>query len=764
MFSIILKRLNYLKSFFTIFLHLPLKFSLMKKIYLDYNATTPIDREVAEAMQPYLTEYFGNPSSIHEYGIITKKAIEKARKQLADLLNCSPEEIIFTGGGTESNNYSIKGSAFYLKDKGKHIITSSVEHPAVAEVCAYLEKNGFDVTYLPVDEYGRVSVSDLEKAIRPDTILITIMHANNEIGTLQAISEIAKIAKKYGIRFHSDGAQSVGKVKTDMQKLGVDLFSIAGHKLYAPKGIGALYIRKGVKLEKFMHGANHERNLRAGTENVLEIVGLGKAAEIAKRDFDKNYKHTKAMRDRLYEKIIEKLPDSKLNGHPEYRLPNTLSISFPGIEANTLLSDLDDVAASAGAACHSEGVDLSQVLVAIKVPVSIAMGTIRLSTGKYTTKEEIDRAAEKIIETVHKLSPKTGFQEVKVQNTEEEVKLTHYTHGLGCACKIRPQYLERILKDMPISDNPSVLIGNNTSDDASVYKISEDTAIVQTVDFFTPVVDNPYEFGQIAAANSLSDIYAMGAKPLFALNIVGFPDNRLPESVLKEILRGANDKAKEAGIDILGGHTVEDTEPKFGMTVTATIHPDKIISNANAKPGDVLILSKPIGTGIIATGVKRGITDKHLARKTSKIMAELNAKAADMMQNFPVNACTDITGFGLLGHLKEMTTGSKVNAEIYFNQIPFIEGVFDLALADVIPGGTKNNLAFVADYVHYTENISDIEKLIINDAQTSGGLLISLPEKYAQDFIYKSKQSGISTIQIIGKISGIGKGQISVKK
>lgn len=376
----------------------------MEYIYLDYNATTPIDPEVAKVMQPYLTEYFGNPSSSHEFGIITKKAVEKARKQLAELLNCQADEIIFTSGGTESNNYAIKGSAFYLKDKGRHIISSAIEHPAVTEVCNYLQSKGFEITYLPVNEYGMISIKELEKAIRPDTILISIMHANNEIGTLQPITEISQIAQKYGIRFHSDAAQSVGKVKTDVQELGIDLMSIAGHKLYAPKGIGALYIRKGIKLEKFMHGANHEQNLRAGTENVLEIVGLGKAAEIALVDFDKNYLHLKTMRDRLYENLQKKLPNIKLNGHPEKRLANTLNISFPGIEANTLLSELKGVAVSAGAACHSEGINLSQVISALNIPANIAMGTLRFSTGKYTTEKEIDQASTQIIKAVQKLS------------------------------------------------------------------------------------------------------------------------------------------------------------------------------------------------------------------------------------------------------------------------------------------------------------------------------------------------------------------------
>lgn len=735
----------------------------MNKIYLDYNATTPIDPEVAKAMQPYLTEYFGNPSSIHEYGTITKKAVENARKQIAALINCRPDEIIFTSGGTESNNYSIKGSAFYLKDKGNHIITSSVEHPAVMEVCGYLEKNGFEVTYLSVDEYGMLKLDELEKAIRPTTILITVMHANNEIGTLQPIAEISKIAQKHDIRVHTDAAQSIAKVKVDVQTMGIDLLSIAGHKLYAPKGIGALYIKQGTHLEKLMHGANHERNFRAGTENVLEIVGLGKACELAKRDFDKNYLHVLGMRNSLYDNIISELPKAKLNGHPEKRLPNTLSLSFPGVEANTLLSDIEGIAASAGAACHSEGVDLSQVLLAIKVPVSIAMGTIRLSTGKYTTEEEIEEASKIIIDAVKRLSPDADFTEVKISRTSDKIKLTQYTHGLGCACKIRPQYLERILKSLPVSTNPAVLVGNNTSDDAAVYQISENVAIVQTVDFFTPIVDNPYDFGQIAAANSLSDIYAMGAKPLLALNIVGFPDNRLPESVLKDILHGAADKAKEAGIDILGGHTVEDTEPKFGMTVTAIIDPKELISNSGAKPGDVLILTKPIGTGIIATGVKRGMVDAPLAQKATRIMSELNAKAAEVMQSYPVSACTDVTGFGLLGHLKEMTTGSMVQAEVYYRQIPFIEGVFDLAMADVIPGGTKNNLDFVSSKVSYGKNISELEKLIINDAQTSGGLLVSVPEQYKDEFIAECKAKGLADTSYIGKITENGSGEIMVK-
>lgn len=255
----------------------------MLPIYLDYNATTPIAKEVADAMKPYLYEHFGNPSSSHMYGQKGKKAVDKGRAQLAKLLNCNTSDLIFTSGGTESNNYALKGYAFANRSKGNHIITSSIEHPAVSEVCKYLETEGFEVTYLPVDETGRVQIADVEAAIRPETILISVMYANNEVGTLQPISEISRLAKKHGIGLHSDCAQAIGKVPVDIEVLGVDLLTVAGHKFYGPKGIGALYIKKGVNLQKLMHGADHENNLRAGTENVLEIVGLGEAAELCQR-------------------------------------------------------------------------------------------------------------------------------------------------------------------------------------------------------------------------------------------------------------------------------------------------------------------------------------------------------------------------------------------------------------------------------------------------------------------------------------------------
>jgi len=374
----------------------------MKPVYLDYNATTPIDHEVAESMKPYLEEHFGNPSSLHLMGIAARKAVEKARRQVADLLNCIPEEIVFTSGGTESNNYAIKGVAFANRQKGNHIITSTVEHPAVTEVCKYLEAFGFRTTYIPVDKTGLIDPGKLEKAITKETILITVMHANNEVGTIQPIEDISVIAHKHGIVCHTDAAQSVGKISTDVNDLKVDLLSVAGHKVYAPKGIGVLFIREGIHLEKFMHGASHERNLRAGTENVLEIVGMGKASEIAKRGLDTNMAHMMAMRDRLHNGLKNNIASVRLNGHPEKRLPNTLSIGFKGMEASALLNDLimADIAASAGSACHAGSTTVSHVLEAMKVPLEYAVGTLRLSVGKMTTEEDIDRAIAELAKAV----------------------------------------------------------------------------------------------------------------------------------------------------------------------------------------------------------------------------------------------------------------------------------------------------------------------------------------------------------------------------
>jgi cysteine desulfurase len=737
----------------------------METIYLDYNATTPIAREVADAMVPYLYERFGNPSSSHPYGIAAKRAIEAARAEVASLIGCHPAELIFTSGGTESNNYAIKGAALARREQGNHIITSAVEHPAVIEVCRWLERQGFRLTVLNVDEYGLVDPDELERSITTDTILVTVMHANNEVGTIEPITELAAIAHQHGAWIHTDAAQSIGKIPVDVGTLGVDLLSIAGHKVYAPKGIGALYIRSGINLAKQLHGADHESNRRPGTENVSSIVALGRACSLAGQNLEENQAHFRTMRDRLHVALVEALGDEviKLNGHQEERLPNTLSISFRGVEANTLLTEIaEKVAASAGAACHADDIDVSAVLEAMHVPIEWAMGTVRFSVGRGTTVEEVDRAAAIVAEAVHGLMPDSASRFPEALTEVDTYKLTQYTHGLGCACKLRPQALEEVLKALPPAIDPDVLVGAETVDDAAVYRIREDLAIVQTVDFFTPIVDDPYLFGAISAANSLSDIYAMGARPLFALNIVGFPDKRLPLSVLEEILRGALDKAEEAGISIIGGHTVEDIEPKFGLAVTGIVHPDRVVRNSSARPGDALVLTKPIGVGILSTAAKGGLAEDADVDRASLLMATLNRAACEAMVEVGVHACTDITGFGLLGHLLEMAIGSHVEVVLSAKSVPILPAVRNLAGAGSIPGGTVNNLKHVLPHVAFSPGISEVDKLILADAQTSGGLLISLPEARVAALVEALQVRGVDDAARVGQVQTEGEGHIVV--
>ena len=369
-------------------------------IYLDYNATTPIDEKVKLAMMPFIEQYYGNPSSGHEFGRVAKAAVEKAREQAANLLNAQPDEICFTGGGSEANNMAIKGVAWRYRDKGNHIITSKIEHPAVLNVCEWLSHQGFEITYLPVDPYGRVRPADLEAAMTSRTILVSVMHANNETGTIQPISDLAAISHRHGALFHTDAAQSVGKIPTDVKALGLDFLSIAGHKLYAPKGIGALYIRRGIQIDSLIHGAGHERGLRAGTENVIFDAALGQACEIAKSHLSNPAVNELTdyfwftLKNRLGDRII-------LNGHPVERLPNTLNVSFIGKAGYEVLNELPDIAASTGSACHSGEISLSPVLQAMGVPADIGKGAVRFSLGRYTQKAEIALVIEQIVQVMN---------------------------------------------------------------------------------------------------------------------------------------------------------------------------------------------------------------------------------------------------------------------------------------------------------------------------------------------------------------------------
>jgi len=361
-----------------------------EQIYLDFNASTPIAPEVAEAMRPFLTEHYGNPSSLHWAGRPAKEAVERARGQVARLLGAEPAEIVFTSGGSEANNHALKGVFFALRDRGNHIVTSAIEHPAVIQPCRFLERLGAEVTYVPVDGTGLVDPDDVRRAITPRTILVSVMHANNEVGTIQPIREIAQIAREAGALVHTDAAQTLGKIATDVGDLGVDLLSVAGHKLYAPKGVGALYIRKGTPIEPFVHGAGHEAGRRAGTENVLLDVALGAACELAREWLGMPF--VRELRDDLWQQLQAVFGARVvLNGHPTLRLPNTLNVSFVGQSGSDLLAVMPELAASTGSACHAGMVELSPVLQAMGVPEEVGMGAIRFSLGRTTTKDDVDR-------------------------------------------------------------------------------------------------------------------------------------------------------------------------------------------------------------------------------------------------------------------------------------------------------------------------------------------------------------------------------------
>jgi len=380
-----------------------------KKMYLDHNATTKVDPIVLDEMLPYLRDIFGNPSSIHLFGQDAKSGIELARRRIAVEISASQDEIYFTSGGTESNNLAIKGVVYSLKAKGNHIITSKVEHLSVLEVCKALEREGFRVTYLDVDEYGMVKPEDVLSAINPSTILITIMYANNEVGTIQPIKEISEIAKDKGIYLHSDAVQALGKIKLDVEDLQVDLLSISAHKIYGPKGVGALYIRKGTRIKRITDGGHHERDLRPGTENVAGIVGFGKATESVCNDL--RFEGIKRLRDRLQNGIIDNIKDVKINGHPKMRLPNTLNISIKGVEGEMVLLQLNlkGIACSAGSACTSASSHPSHVLSAMNVPREFIQGSLRFSLGKENTQEEIDYTIDTLVEIVSRIrsiSPK----------------------------------------------------------------------------------------------------------------------------------------------------------------------------------------------------------------------------------------------------------------------------------------------------------------------------------------------------------------------
>jgi cysteine desulfurase len=377
----------------------------MKRIYLDYAATTPVDPQVIEAMLPYYTQMYGNPSSVHACGQETKEGIEVARSKVAGMIKARPEEIVFTSSGTEANNLALKGVSAALKEEGDHIISNTLEHHSVSETCKYLQENGYRVTYLTVDKYGRVDPDDIKKAITPHTIMILIMHANNEVGTIQPIREISRITKQSGIYLHSDAVQTAGHIPVDVEEMGVDLLSMSAHKLYGPKGIGALYVRKGTKIVPLLHGGGQEQGFRSSTENVPSIIGFGKAADLALAEMQSEMVRQSRMRDLLIAELQSEIKDTYLNGHPEWRLPNNINVSIFGIEGESILLNLDlqGICVSTGSACSSTSMQASHVLLAMGVLPEFARCSLRISTGRWTTDEEIERLMQILPPVVKRL-------------------------------------------------------------------------------------------------------------------------------------------------------------------------------------------------------------------------------------------------------------------------------------------------------------------------------------------------------------------------
>jgi cysteine desulfurase len=399
----------------------------LKKIYFDHNATTPVAEEIYGAMVPYLKDEWGNPSSVHWAARGPKKAIDEARERVSVFLNCAPLEVIFTGSGSESNNLAIKGTVFSRKARGNHIITTKVEHPSVVNTCKYLEKEGFEVTWLDVNPSGMLDLDQLKSSITPKTVLITIMFANNETGVIFPIKEIGEIAREHKIPFHTDAVQAAGKVPLDVKELNCDLLSISGHKLYGPKGVGALYVRRGVKIVPLIHGGHHERNRRGGTENVAYIVGLGKACDLAAREMEEDSARLKMLRDRLEKGLMERIPHTILNGHSEKRIPNTANLSFEFVEGESLLLNLDmlGIAASSGSACTSGSLEPSHVLIAMGLSHELSHGSVRFSLGRSNTVEDVDCLIEKmpaIVERMRSMSPLWSAQEGKPADITFEQK------------------------------------------------------------------------------------------------------------------------------------------------------------------------------------------------------------------------------------------------------------------------------------------------------------------------------------------------------
>ncbi len=710
----------------------------MKPIYLDNNASTPLEPGVIDKMKQVLEENFGNPSSHHFYGIESKKLVQEARRKVAAMLHADSEEIIFTSGGSESNNMAIKG---LLTDPSKAVLTTTIEHPSVSNVCEQLPN---EVIKISVDDKCRIKMDDLTQKLSRRIGLITIMLANNETGTIQNIKSVVQQAKKFKIPVHTDAAQAAGKIPIDVEDLGVDLLTIAGHKMNGPKGIGALYVRKGTEIKPLIDGADHEKGLRAGTENVLEIAGLGEAAKIFAENTIEILTRQQQYRDRFFEALRNDIPNIEINGDLDKRLPNTVNIYFPKIDSSQLLAALPEIAASAGAACHADAITPSAVLKAMGLSDKRAQSSVRFSVGRFTTNGEIDFAVKKIVTVVNQLRKKTQHS-----RDPEKLKLSN---NLGCSCKVSPEKLSALLEK----------VSNRGFEDASIQPLGNGQLLLTSVDFFSPMVTDPFDFGRIAAANALSDIYAMGGRPISADNILVFPAKEKNNKAIQSILRGAAQTAKVAGIEITGGHSLSGDDLIFGLSVNGLADSGTLLRNSGAKAGDWILLTKPLGSGILCEAAKKSLINRKTFDTLIDTMVELNKNAAEIIINYQVTACTDITGFGFLGHLTELLRASNKAAVIDHEQIPVLENCRKMVDLGIFPNSFYANRNYYEKWVKWNRKIYDYEKKILHDPQTSGGLLFTVNETDKTVLLREFNRQNLR-VSVVGRVIDRDKNLIQIQ-
>ena len=732
-------------------------------LYFDFNATTPVAAEVREAMMPYLGERFGNPSSDSRLGRAAREAVEAARAEVAALIGARPDEIVFTGGGTEASNLAIRGAG--LAD-GAAVVTSAIEHPATEACCALLERAGRSVRRVAPRADGVLDPDDLARAIDGATGLVTLIHAQNEIGTLQPVAAAAALARAAGALVHADAAQSLGKVPVDVTALGVDLLSIAGHKLYAPKGVGALFVRRGVSLRPVIVGAGQERGLRPGTENVPCIVGLGVACRLARETLAETGPRLARLTAWLLARLRAEVPGLVLVGEGAERLPNTLNLLFPGrVGAGADRRD------RAGRRLDRLGLPRRQrgAVVGAAGARHRPGGGARRGAAVARPRHDRRRGRGGCGRPRRRLAPARRRDNHSTRSlrmtvtaiADPVVRLTELAHGGGCGCKLAPSVLQALLAEQPQAGPfAQLLVGTETGDDAAVWQVDENTCVIATTDFFMPMVDDPRDFGRIAATNAISDVYAMGGRPIMALAVLGMPLGKLPVETVRAILAGGAEICAEAGIPVAGGHSIDAPEPIYGLAVIGLCRPEEVRRNRGARPGDALILTKGIGVGIYSAAIKRQALDAAGYAEFVASTTRLNRVGTRLGQLDHVHAVTDVTGFGLLGHALEMARGSGATLAIEAAEVPLLAQAEALARAGFVTGASGRNWASYGVEASLPAEMPDWQRQILTDPQTSGGLLVACHPAEADGLVAAIRAEGYPMARRIG---GVEAGAPSVR-